>query len=528
MGGDSDTKGKPEDSVARSAEKDKSTKADFSEARGSLAPNPPDEGGNEEKTKKITPAMETKTKSNANDDALARNIEGSTSEQAPPTPANNQTAEHGFPQPSNFLAPGTPSQLPPPMIDPQTGKRDLSWIPNEQNRKRMKTTKWGTMFHRLLQFKARNGHVLVPNRCEEDPSLGSWVSTQRRQHKLLTLGQKSSMTRERVEKLEAIGFAWATSDPRHVPWEQRYKELIKYSMEHGGSTLVPIGYKENPQLANWVSTQRQEMRLLKIGRSSRLTKERIEALEAIGFVWEAYRGGRRPEYDPNVPSASGTKGHTAGPLATYAHISSDPNTAEIAASRAQAVTPLPSTTGDKASTENLSQLQAAAQQKMLNNPLLAENNALRMSQLGQAGFNAAQASIAPKPGQAPPMYPPNHPMGMTGGAPGMYMQGYPYPHAPYGPYPPYFYNPYPSAAPMPGVSSTPPQPFSAGDEAGKTPAAEKATDEKGKTSTADKPPLPAANDDIFADAEEEDELNFAALKSSTTKSVTTSTNSAGV
>lgn len=41
--------------------------------------------------------------------------------------------------------------------------------------------KWNHMFDRLVVFKNKHGHCLVPNRYSEDQALGAWVSTQRRQ-----------------------------------------------------------------------------------------------------------------------------------------------------------------------------------------------------------------------------------------------------------------------------------------------------------------------------------------------------------
>lgn len=77
-----------------------------------------------------------------------------------------------------------------------------------------------------------------------------------------------------------------------VPWEVRYKELVEYKKTYG-DCRVPIGFDENVSLANWVSTQRQEWRQIKSGRTSRLTAERLRLLNAIGFTWEAPRGGVR-------------------------------------------------------------------------------------------------------------------------------------------------------------------------------------------------------------------------------------------
>jgi hypothetical protein len=43
----------------------------------------------------------------------------------------------------------------------------------------------------------------------------------------------SSKDSERVEKLNSIGFAWKGKDPRQVPWEQRFNELMEFKQEHG-------------------------------------------------------------------------------------------------------------------------------------------------------------------------------------------------------------------------------------------------------------------------------------------------------
>jgi hypothetical protein len=54
------------------------------------------------------------------------------------------------------------------------------------------------------------------------------------------------------------------------------------------------------QLSNWVSTQRQEYKLYRKGRRSRLTHERLEQLQKIDFVWEAQRGGPRKKHRATV------------------------------------------------------------------------------------------------------------------------------------------------------------------------------------------------------------------------------------
>ena len=164
--------------------------------------------------------------------------------------------------------------------------------------------KWHRKFKALLEFREKNGHCLVPNRYNEDPQLGSWVSTQRRQYKLMKLNNSPPMNAERVKLLESIGFVWSTRDPRHVPWEVRFQQLLEYKRENG-DCLVPIGHKVNPKLSNWVSTQRQEYKLFLRGKSSRITKNRIQRLNDIGFVWEAHRGtkGRKQHKNNNMDTS---------------------------------------------------------------------------------------------------------------------------------------------------------------------------------------------------------------------------------
>ena len=50
---------------------------------------------------------------------------------------------------------------------------------------------------------------MVPQRYQDNPPLGTWVHTQRRQYKLLTEGKKSSMTQEKIDSLNEVGFIWA-------------------------------------------------------------------------------------------------------------------------------------------------------------------------------------------------------------------------------------------------------------------------------------------------------------------------------
>lgn len=154
--------------------------------------------------------------------------------------------------------------------------------------------RWDEMFERLRRYKEDKGNCNVPNRYPDDPQLGFWVSTQRRQYRVLTSGgsTSSALTVQRAQKLMNLGFEWSAKDPRMVPWETRYNQLKDFVAKNGHAQ-VPIGWEENVPLSNWVSKQRQEYKLLQKGKASRLTEDRIEKLKCIGFVWEAKRGAPR-------------------------------------------------------------------------------------------------------------------------------------------------------------------------------------------------------------------------------------------
>ncbi|KAL3808600.1 hypothetical protein ACHAXA_010886 [Cyclostephanos tholiformis] len=170
---------------------------------------------------------------------------------------------------------------------------------------------WYKRYEELKSYVAEHGHSLVPRRYEKNESLGFWVCHQRQNFKVKQLGGSSGdiiLSRERIQKLDEIGFVW---DVLEAQWFQRLQELKAYKQNHG-DTLVPSDYSENPSLGDWVSNQRKDYayyqkikeinekyrgvevldekakeeleRLTK--RSGGMTEKRIELLEAEGFVWD--------------------------------------------------------------------------------------------------------------------------------------------------------------------------------------------------------------------------------------------------
>lgn len=106
------------------------------------------------------------------------------------------------------------------------------------------------------------------------PSLGIdliyWMRDQKRFHK------KGTLSQVRKNRLDSLGFAWARNE-LELKWSAKLDRLLIYKEEHGDCN-VPQGYKEKP-LAIWVNNQRT------FNRNGKLPQDRIDRLNALGFVW---------------------------------------------------------------------------------------------------------------------------------------------------------------------------------------------------------------------------------------------------
>jgi len=138
---------------------------------------------------------------------------------------------------------------------------------------------WQKSYNELAKFHATNGHCRVPSTS----TLGKWVVRQRflyRQYPNRTVN--SSLTPERISKLNKLSFPWTTRSEQL--WHERVNDLIQYKKEYG-DCMVPRKYPPNEQLAAWVATQRKNYNRRKAGKQTPLTVARIDELEGIGFVW---------------------------------------------------------------------------------------------------------------------------------------------------------------------------------------------------------------------------------------------------
>eukprot|EP00978_Attheya_sp_CCMP212_P048359 scaffold508991_cov122-Attheya_sp.AAC.1 len=119
-------------------------------------------------------------------------------------------------------------------------------------------------------------------------------------------GKHSTLTIERLKKLEGIGFTFICR-PSRTPWDQRFQELVDFR-KINRHTIVPRG---SGPLVNWVNMQRTHYSLLKEGKDSPLTIDRREKLESIGFQFKFH-----PHWDQRFEELvdfKKTNGHTNVP-----------------------------------------------------------------------------------------------------------------------------------------------------------------------------------------------------------------------
>ncbi len=141
---------------------------------------------------------------------------------------------------------------------------------------------WEEKYKLAEKYYKDNGHLKIPYDYEiEGIKLGGWITAQRSKYK------KGKLSKDRTEKLNAIGMVW---EPRiddyrnEKKWEETYKLAEEYYKDNG-DLQIPYNYEINGKnLSRWLNTQRVQYK------QGKLSKDRVDKLNAIGMVWEPKRG----------------------------------------------------------------------------------------------------------------------------------------------------------------------------------------------------------------------------------------------
>ena len=159
----------------------------------------------------------------------------------------------------------------------------------EHNPPKRKNLKWEESYQLLCEYKQIHDNCNVP---QSQKPLGTFVNRQRIEHARFMDPNRNittPMTSERKQLLEDIGFVW---DITEHTWNIRYNELCQFR-KMNGHAVVP---RSHGPLGAWVEKQRIEYKKFKTlsdddnieaqKPSTTLTKERVEKLNEVGFVYD--------------------------------------------------------------------------------------------------------------------------------------------------------------------------------------------------------------------------------------------------
>eukprot|EP00984_Skeletonema_dohrnii_P009670 scaffold3705_cov107-Skeletonema_dohrnii-CCMP3373.AAC.1 len=178
----------------------------------------------------------------------------------------------------------------------------FNWNRWGHSRTKNRQDAWETQFIKLTEFIQEQGHSNISQHDKQNGKLGKWVKNQRYEYrKFMNKGLgPSRLGRDRIEKLESIGFQWRLR-PEIIPWETRFEffcdsphtqaldlslvlvtvsqHLKEYKSQHG-DCRIPLDHAE---LGKWAKYQRDQFSAFQKGRPSKITKKKYDLLQSIGF-----------------------------------------------------------------------------------------------------------------------------------------------------------------------------------------------------------------------------------------------------
>lgn len=144
---------------------------------------------------------------------------------------------------------------------------------------------WLKRFEELVRYKVEHGNCRVPSGWSQNQKVANWVGVQRSAYR------RAKLSPDRIQMLETIGFDWVlgqssisqfggnTFAAEERRWRAMLERLREYKSVHG-NCLVPQHWKNDRNLAEWVTNQRAAYK------RKLLNPARIFELDEIGFDWD--------------------------------------------------------------------------------------------------------------------------------------------------------------------------------------------------------------------------------------------------
>ncbi|MFC9816498.1 Helicase associated domain protein [Streptomyces virginiae] len=171
---------------------------------------------------------------------------------------------------------------------------------------RQTTSSWWDGYAAAAAYQENTGHLAVPLRHVTDDGfrLGQWVVKQRQFY------GKSWLPADRVQALENLGIEW---DPSEARWQQSYAQAKAWRLQHGHLDVPQTAELGGQKVGDWIVRQRRNRR------DGTLSQHRIDALDALGMIWEHRSRALQRNLDA-LAAYQAEHGHTDVPLR---HVAAD-------------------------------------------------------------------------------------------------------------------------------------------------------------------------------------------------------------
>jgi Helicase associated domain len=142
---------------------------------------------------------------------------------------------------------------------------------------------WSRRYQELTAYRRHHGNCRVPSDYPANQCLAVWVGEQRYHYKKFREQRPNSMTTQRIELLNEIGFEWNVFDAQ---WNEKFERLREHVRMNGPGQVVSAT-RHDREVQNWIKQQRKLYRAKLRGETNSLTDEREEKLKALGFPWQS-------------------------------------------------------------------------------------------------------------------------------------------------------------------------------------------------------------------------------------------------
>ena len=170
----------------------------------------------------------------------------------------------------------------------------------------LEEVKWNKNYQLLKEYLTlSNGEYPKKNEIYKGVDLYAWITGQKTILKtLLNNKNVTEKQQKKINLLNQIDFLWS-AERQFKTWKEYYDLFVEYLNIHNGEYPKEFELYKNHNLFNWISMQRhiystgtvqKDGKIKSVGKNI-LTKERIDLLNQINFIWYPQEEKWNQKYD---------------------------------------------------------------------------------------------------------------------------------------------------------------------------------------------------------------------------------------